>query len=567
MNIRELIILLLGFAIIAVILRGLYIAFQARRGQIRLAIDKNIPQNVDLESLELAELPAGGARVVSRADRQDSEPSAVEAANLRAESLNLGATQKDGAAIPVLMDAVEISLPETEALTEQVEFADEFANDYAVADEGFIEDAAPTVEASSAVEGFLSAEDAAVVEEFPAAEGSLYEEDSAYAEDAIEPEDSFSAQDSPALGDMESLDESVAEDDSESLDGVVDPDSVLFDYEADESAPELDSRATYDGLAAVQPDYPEPEDKLEAGAEKTEAQGSDDEETGAETFSETTIDTSTKTSIMDAGADELDYRQEAAVDTAAEPEDQFDDFSMTAGERIGQVTPVVPQAQSSSLFDEGDDEVTADAVKPRRKSLFDLFGRKLKKHATESPVAIPAAPVMVVAEVEEPIASLEPEPVVAAPSPVSTEPSEVIVINVMAKEGYEFGGHDLLQVLITTGLKFGEMNIFHQRLGNDPKAPVSFSVANILNPGTFDLNNMDEFSTTGVSLFLALPSVANNLEIFEKMLATAQEIQAALDGELRDDQRNVMTAQTIEHYRQRVSDFELRRLKAVGSHG
>ena len=54
---RELVILLLGLAIVAVVLRGLYVALNARRGQIKLAIDKNIPQNVDLEALEMAVVP------------------------------------------------------------------------------------------------------------------------------------------------------------------------------------------------------------------------------------------------------------------------------------------------------------------------------------------------------------------------------------------------------------------------------------------------------------------------------------------------------------------------------
>jgi FtsZ-interacting cell division protein ZipA len=51
------------------------------------------------------------------------------------------------------------------------------------------------------------------------------------------------------------------------------------------------------------------------------------------------------------------------------------------------------------------------------------------------------------------------------------------------------------------------------------------------------------------------------------MLDVAQTICGSLDAELRDDNRITMTAQTIEHYRQRILDFELRRLKAVGSHG
>ncbi|MCH8176309.1 MAG: hypothetical protein IIC59_14120, partial [Proteobacteria bacterium] len=112
MNIRELIILLLGFAIIAVILRGLYVAFRARRGQIRLAIDKNIPQDVDLGSLEFAELPGGGARIVDRdLEAQAAGLSAVAAANLKAEALDLGAPSEERESIPVLMDAVALAHP------------------------------------------------------------------------------------------------------------------------------------------------------------------------------------------------------------------------------------------------------------------------------------------------------------------------------------------------------------------------------------------------------------------------------------------------------------------------
>ena len=106
---RELVILLLGFAIVAVILRGLYVAIQARRGQIRLAIDKNIPQDVDLEAIELSELPGGGARVVNRSlEEVNRQNNALDSAQQRAEELDLG-EEDDEQQIPMLMDAVELS--------------------------------------------------------------------------------------------------------------------------------------------------------------------------------------------------------------------------------------------------------------------------------------------------------------------------------------------------------------------------------------------------------------------------------------------------------------------------
>ncbi len=274
-------------------------------------------------------------------------------------------------------------------------------------------------------------------------------------------------------------------------------------------------------------------------------------------------------------------------------DDDIDEFSMTAGERIGyEGKPRPAPARQTSLFDDEEEQLPEPReAKPGLKSLFSAFNRKKagpaaqpqpqqSKSATAAEVAPEPEPVAAEEPPEEAPVSVmrprpepEPEPEQAparqpaAESSYVGEPSEVLVINIMAREGREFRGDDLMHALITAGLKFGDMNIFHQRLGKDKHSPVIFSVANILNPGTFDLNTMDSFTTVGISFFLALPSPINNLDALEKMLASAEQIRSALDGELKDDSRNGMTAQTIEHYRQRVRDFELRQLKAAGGRG
>jgi cell division protein ZipA len=138
--------------------------------------------------------------------------------------------------------------------------------------------------------------------------------------------------------------------------------------------------------------------------------------------------------------------------------------------------------------------------------------------------------------------------------------SQVLVINVMARPKTVIQGDELLPLLLGAGLRFGEMSIFH-RHADRKGGPVLFSVANALNPGTFDLNRISDFSTQGVCFFMTLPNVANNMLAFEQMLATAKHVQSALDAELKDDNRSVMTAQTVEHYRQRIRDFDLQQLK------
>ncbi|MEC7766200.1 MAG: cell division protein ZipA, partial [Pseudomonadota bacterium] len=267
----------------------------------------------------------------------------------------------------------------------------------------------------------------------------------------------------------------------------------------------------------------------------------------------------------DAELNSGDQRLEPTFDQSIA--DGFEEFSMTAGERIGgHRTPADLEG-----FNSIPDDITEEQLeKPKRRSFLSMFSRSKEPEPIDLAEAVGEDTTVVKFESEaltEQVPLESESTAFEGSSGQVLETSEVVVINVMAKKGFDFVGDDLMQVLISNGLRFGEMNIFHKRLGNDSKSVLVFSVANILNPGTFDLNNMDSFRTLGISLFLALPTAINNGDAFEQMLTVAQQVSSSLDGELKDDHRNVMTAQTIEHYRQRISDFELRQLKAAGGHG
>ncbi len=89
---------------------------------------------------------------------------------------------------------------------------------------------------------------------------------------------------------------------------------------------------------------------------------------------------------------------------------------------------------------------------------------------------------------------------------------------------------------------------------------ILFSMANAVKPGTFDLDDIDNFSTRAVSFFLGLPGPRHPKQAFDVMVAAARKLAHELNGELKDEQRSVLTAQTIEHYRQRIIDHERRSL-------
>ncbi len=151
-----------------------------------------------------------------------------------------------------------------------------------------------------------------------------------------------------------------------------------------------------------------------------------------------------------------------------------------------------------------------------------------------------------------------------SPRPASqSEPlpvEEVLVINVIARGEGGFKGSALLQNILESGLRFGEMDIFHRHESMAGNGEILFSMANGVKPGTFDLDDIEHFSTRAVSFFLGMPGPRHPRQAFDLMIAAARKLSHELDGELKDDQRSVMTAQTIEHYRQRIAEFERRQL-------
>jgi len=141
---------------------------------------------------------------------------------------------------------------------------------------------------------------------------------------------------------------------------------------------------------------------------------------------------------------------------------------------------------------------------------------------------------------------------------VEALPEELFVINVVAPREQPFTGPNLVDAVRSNGLRYGDMNIFH-RVDATTKAH-QYSVANIIEPGTFDLAEVEEFRSPGVCFFMRLPGPEHPVDAFEDMLKVARDVAQRLGGELKDERRSVLTGQTVEHYRHRVAEFCRRRM-------
>jgi cell division protein ZipA len=154
----------------------------------------------------------------------------------------------------------------------------------------------------------------------------------------------------------------------------------------------------------------------------------------------------------------------------------------------------------------------------------------------------------------EPIKQVVPESE-RVPQP---EVQEVIVIYVVAGR-QDFQGEELLRHILSYGLRYGDMSIFHRHEHPTGRGQVYFSMARAVEPGTFDLNTLSNETVSGVTFFMSLPG-ENSIVAYDLMVDTARRLANDLQGEVLNDQQQSFTRQLAEHYRERIQEFERRRL-------
>lgn len=146
-----------------------------------------------------------------------------------------------------------------------------------------------------------------------------------------------------------------------------------------------------------------------------------------------------------------------------------------------------------------------------------------------------------------------------APTKIPLQNELIIVIYVAAQQEPGFLGTDIFTVLEDLGLRYGDMHIFHHYGVGELKVkkPV-FSIANMLEPGIFDTQQLADFTSPGLALFMRLPGPFGGRIALELMLNSAKKIAEVLEGVIQDENHTPLEPKKINLLRERIAHFEQR---------
>jgi cell division protein ZipA len=141
---------------------------------------------------------------------------------------------------------------------------------------------------------------------------------------------------------------------------------------------------------------------------------------------------------------------------------------------------------------------------------------------------------------------------------------KIVAIRLMARNSGGFAADELILALREQGLRHGRFGIFH-RPDSEDECQAEFSVASLVEPGSFDLSRLKKDYYPGVSIFLALPGPADGVEAFDDMLTTSRVLARQLDGELLDEQGSTLSLQRQRYLREEVVHFQHQALSQLGN--
>lgn len=127
-------------------------------------------------------------------------------------------------------------------------------------------------------------------------------------------------------------------------------------------------------------------------------------------------------------------------------------------------------------------------------------------------------------------------------------------LNILAPKQTEWSGDQIMRCAIAAKLRCGENQIFAYHPSQEEDSKPLFYLANYIEPGTFDWDNMSVFKTQGLTLIMRLPlehaeqqdhAVHSAKDALNQLLACAQQMSEVLGGTLCNSERQPLEKEQV----------------------
>jgi len=118
--------------------------------------------------------------------------------------------------------------------------------------------------------------------------------------------------------------------------------------------------------------------------------------------------------------------------------------------------------------------------------------------------------------------------------------------------GAELTAEHAVVALRNAGLEHGRYAIFHRQLGANREG---FSVASLTEPGSFDLDHLDDSTIAGLSFFVVLPGAGDPVARFDAMVETARAMSVELAADLFDERGSSWSSQRERYLREELIEY------------
>ena len=142
---------------------------------------------------------------------------------------------------------------------------------------------------------------------------------------------------------------------------------------------------------------------------------------------------------------------------------------------------------------------------------------------------------------------------------IKVECDHVITVRLTPIDTKPFDGNQVLEILNGNGLSLDDSGIFNY-LDKHNKTKL-FSAANLVEPGVFDAQDIENQKIPGLSFFMLMPLSSNEINAFDEMIMVLKKIKTSLKAELLDDAGSTLSIQRERYIREEVIEYMLKSKK------